>query len=122
MRKFGGAAALAVGLTMSMAPVIAASPAPADDRPATVVKASAADQERGKKCATRKEYKRIDAKGKNASTLRQVRKIIGYNGKRHTISHAEGHKWEIRKYRYCGSGTLHVYVNYRDNRAYHKAV
>ncbi|UPK76872.1 hypothetical protein MU582_09580 [Nocardioidaceae bacterium SCSIO 66511] len=118
--RYVGAVALAIALTMT-----AASGAAADETP-TTVRAKVGDQvqiqqePRGKKCATRQEYKRIKTKGKRGTTLRQVRRIIGSNGKRERISRANGHKWEIRRYRHCGSKIMHVYINYRDNRAYFK--
>ena len=116
MSKLAGAAALAVALTMMTTSAVAAVPRAVDDAP-NEQGAKTAGQERGSKCATRAEYKRIRVKGKKRSTLRKVRKIIGSNGKRERISHVKGHKWEIRKYRHCGSKVTHVYVNYRDNRA-----
>lgn len=117
MRRFGGAAALAVGLSMMMTPVAVAGPTA--DATASAPEAAQLSA-RGKKCATRQEYRRIDVKGKDTSRLREVRRIIGSNGKRVSMSHAEGHKWEIRKYPRCDSKILHVYVNYRDNKAYDK--
>lgn len=119
-----GAVALAAAMTMTATSGAVASRT-ADHAPATV-RATVADQaqaqspQRGKKCATRKEFRRIKTKGKRASTLRQVRRIVGSNGKRERISRANGHKWEIRRYLHCGSKIMHVYVNYRDNRAYFK--
>ena len=113
---------LAVGLSVTTLSAANAAPTPSADGATSPTVSSVTDQARGNKCATRKEYKRIKAKGKrrNRSSLRQVRRIMDFNGKRQTVSHTNGHKWEIRKYRHCGSRTLHVYVNFKDNRAYYK--
>ncbi len=114
-------AAVAAGSVLMVMPTAGAAPIDA----AAPVPASAAENGKGAgkadKCVTRREYRRLDAKGKNASSPRQVRRIIGYDGKRVSLSRAAGYRWEIRKYARCNSEILHVYVNYRGNRAYRKA-
>ncbi|MDN5855483.1 MAG: hypothetical protein L0K86_22090 [Actinomycetia bacterium] len=124
MRRFAGVAALAVGSVMMMTPVVAgAAPAPIDGsvRAQSLADGHAKGKTPGETCVTRKEFRRLDTRGKGASSPRQVRRIVGDNGKRDSLSRAIGYRWEIRKYLRCNSEIRHMYVNYRDNRSYRKA-
>lgn len=120
MRKFTGVAVFAAGLTMTMTPLVVAAE-PADDDSSRQRTATPADNERAAPCVSRREFRRIEARGKNATKPRQVRRIVGSNGERVNLSRAVGSKWAIRMYLHCNSQIRHVYINYRDDRAYRKA-
>ena len=124
VRGFAGTTILAVGLfTATISVSAGATSAPAGD--SVRAQTSAADRVQGNvsgaNCVSFQEFRRLDANGKRGSSLRQVRRIIGYNGERESLSRAVGSRWEIRKYLRCNSEILHVYVNYRDNRSYRKS-
>lgn len=120
MNKIGGAVAFALALGLSAPTIAVAESTP--DMTQTPAAATAPDKGRGEKCVTRQEYKRIKVRGsrRHRSTIREVRRIMDFKGKRVSLVHSGGHRWERRKYRHCGSVVLHVYVNYRDRWAYAK--
>lgn len=130
MKQFTGAVALALGLSALTVPTAGAESVPAGEgvSPVSAV-ASAPDQVRRQRCATRREFRRVKVTGKrrHRSSVRRVRRIMDFNGRRqpHSLVHSGGHRWETRMYRHCRAkrpfrADDFVYVKYRDNRAYAK--
>ena len=130
MKSVAGISAFSLGLSVAMASAASAEPPQTpDDAAAATAHASApapahasADRLRGKRCMNKREFRRIKVAGKwrHRSSVRQVRRIVGYNGRRKYVVRSGGAKWEIRKYRQCRKKRSHVFVNYKNNRAYAK--
>ncbi|HLR85663.1 MAG TPA: hypothetical protein VK059_11980 [Nocardioidaceae bacterium] len=130
MKQMTCAVTLALGLSAVTVPAVGADPVPVSEGVAKVsVTGAVPDQARRNKCATRREYRRVKVAGKprHRSTMRQVRRIMDFNGKRQprSLVYSGGQRWETRMYCHCGAkrplrADDFVFVKYRNNRAYAK--
>lgn len=126
MKQITGVAALALGLSVLTVPAADAEPAQASDDVSSVASASP-DELRRNRCATRREFRRVKVGGKrrHRSSVRKVRRIMDFKGRRTDLVHSGGQRWATRKYRHCRAkrpfrADDFVYVKYRNNRAYAK--
>lgn len=113
MNKSATALAVVIAISTTASAASARSAPDNPQRPGKAERPAAA-------CATAKEYARIDVAGKGRSSPRRVERIVGTAGERVARERFVGFRWETRKYLQCGSPILHVYVNFKDGRAYYK--